>query len=69
MVINKYPERQTVRNTNQRKIIKVLCDCIPKGIRIPELNHYLTHGKAQMKSFPGGNNQTIAPLLSPNLAR
>ena len=71
VVINKYPERQTVRNTfestNQRKKIKVLCDSIPKGIRIPELNHYLTHGKAQMKSFPGATIKQLHHYSLPTL--
>ena len=56
-VINKYPERQTVRNTfestNQRKKIKVLCDSIPK--------------KAQMKSFPGTTIKQLHHYSLPTL--
>ena len=76
-VINLHPEREkefsnikasNENNHHNNKKIRILCDSIPKGIRIKEFNRYIKYGYARIKSFPGTtinqlNNYYSIPTL------
>ena len=42
-------------------------DCIPKGIRSREFNHYINNATAGMKSFPGTTSKELAHYVVPTL--
>ena len=79
VVVNKYPERDTVRravpgnsthaNINQRKKILLLSDSILGHIKIRKFNRDLLNGHAYKKYFPGAKPSEIAYYCIPILEK
>ena len=45
----------------------MITDSIPKGIRITELNSFITNGKTKMVSFPGTTSEEILHYINVHL--
>ena len=72
-VINMYPERDRLPSksdypkVNQTKKIRIMSDCITKGIRVKEFNSYLQNGNSRFKIFPGASVEKLDYYVNPTL--
>ena len=72
-VINQHPERESsfvtrsTVNINRNKI-KIICDSIPKGIRLREFNKNINNGNAKIKCFPGSTVKQLNHYSLPTLS-
>ena len=81
VVVNQHPENQTVFGnivrpgnssysdiTRYGKNIKIICDSIPKGLRMYEFNKYVESGRASIATFPGATAKRLLHYCLPTLA-
>ena len=72
-VINQHSERESsfvtrsTENINRNKI-KIICDSIPKGIRLREFNRNINNGNAKIKCFPGSTVKQLKHYSIPMLS-
>ena len=59
------PRRSPPKSKSKNKKAMILCDSIPKGIRMKEFNRYVNDSVTTLKSFPGATaNRLPVPNLS-----